>query len=82
MSTAKTFIDQIKSGDVTDAINTIKESLDISLKEKINETKLEVLTSYGFVEKKMEDKEEDKEETDSEEKKEESDEDEDGEEAE
>jgi len=60
MSNAKTFIDQIKSGDVTDAIKTIKESLGLKLNEGITTSKLEVLSTYGFSEKfeKEEDKEE------------------------
>lgn len=51
MSNAKTFIDQIKNGDVTDAISTIKESLTLKLDESKEHIQLDVLQSFGFAEK-------------------------------
>jgi hypothetical protein len=67
MSNAEIFIGQIKNGDVTDAINTIKESLGLQLSEGIKTTRIEVLSNYGFSEKfeKEEDKKEESDDDDS-----------------
>lgn len=69
MNTAKQFMEQLQEGKTTEAIKTIEEALKSRSAELIEEQKVDILESYGFVvsEKKHDMKEEESEEDDSEE---------------
>lgn len=48
MSQAKTFIDYLKSNDIHEAINVIKECLAERAQEKVAEQKLRIAESFGL----------------------------------
>lgn len=52
MSVAKQFIKQLQEGNTTEAIKTITTSLQERTVDLIEEKKIEILESYGFIVKK------------------------------
>ena len=66
MSVAKLFIESLRAGDINEAIETIKGGLKETTVAQIEEARLQILESYGFVAemKDEEEKEEIKEEED------------------
>lgn len=52
MSAAKQFIKQLQEGNTTEAIKTITTSLQERTVDLIEEKKIEILESYGFIVKK------------------------------
>lgn len=45
---AEKFIDELKQGQISEAIKTISEHLTVLAQESINKTRLDILESYGF----------------------------------
>lgn len=76
MSVAKQFLEELRAGNIDEAIEQIKEGLRQDAYQKIEETRQEILESYGFVlsEKKKKTYEEEEEESSDDELEEENDE--------
>lgn len=69
---AQKFIDELKSGNITEAIDTFKSGLEASRAQLIEQKRIELLESYGFkaiIEKETEDEDSDEDDEDEDDKK-------------